>query len=80
MVIILFQKFLKTFYKKRFESDTEFDKYYYKQMMNAGIGKLAQHRTGQELVIDSVEKVEEYLKKQFDIVKGIGLNYMYKKR
>lgn len=61
------------------KSGSEFDDYFYKMMMNAGIGKLAQHRVGQEIVIDDVEKCESYLDKNYKVIKGIGLNYFYKK-
>jgi len=61
------------------KSGDELDNYFYKMMMNAGIGKLAQHRVGRETVIDDVEKCESYLEKKYKIIKGVGLNYFYKK-
>ena len=73
-----FKKIFPEIYQKR-KSGNEFDNYFYKMMMNASIGKLAQHRIGQEIVIDDVEKCEQYLEKKYKVIKGIGYNYLYKK-
>ena len=45
--------------------------------MNASYGKMAQTRQGQEIIIDNVELALDYLKRQYKIVQGIRLNYMY---
>ena len=58
-------------YNKRISSKEEFDNYFYKMMMNGSIGKFAQTRMNQELFIDSVEKVDEYLARNYLIIKEI---------
>lgn len=64
-------------YEKRIRSENKFDYWFYKSIMNSSIGKMAQTRTGQEIIIDSVEKAEEYLKRNYEIIKGVKLDYMY---
>lgn len=66
-------------YNKRLESGSEFDKWFYKKVMNASYGKFAQHTKNVEYVMDSVEMANEYLKNMYTIIKGYDLNYMYKK-
>jgi hypothetical protein len=61
------------------KSGDSFDDYFYKMMMNASIGKMAQHRVGQEIVIDNVEKCESYLEKKYKVVRGLGTDYLYRK-
>lgn len=73
-----FKELFTMLYKKK-NTDNQFERYFYKMMMNACIGKLAQTRTGQEIVIDSVDKADEYLKQKWAIEKGLELNLMYSK-
>lgn len=65
--------------KKREESKTEMENWFYKSMMNTSIGKMAQHRTDQEMIIDEVDKAQEYLRHNWEIIKGIKNKYMYKR-
>ena len=48
-------------------------------MQNRSYGKLAQRKSGQEIIIDSVEEARKYLKDSWEIIRGSGLNYMYQK-
>ena len=68
----------KLYHLKQF-SKNEFDKYFFKMMMNASYGKLAQTRVGDSLFMDDVEKAEQYLAKNYQIVKGHKTNYLYTK-
>lgn len=63
--------------KKNAENNMQY--YFAKMCMNAAFGKLAQTRTSQEIVMDSVEKAQEYIKNNWEIIKGVDLNYMYKR-
>lgn len=67
-------------YQKRLNSKTEIENYFYKMVMNASFGKMAQTRLNQEIVIDSVEKADEYLKRNYEIMKGIKYDWIYRKK
>ena len=70
-----FKNVMKNLYNKRLEKDeTEFNKYFYKSIMNGGIGKFAQTRIGQEIVFDNVEKIEDYILKNYEVLGGITEN------
>ncbi len=56
---------------RRSESIGDFNKEFYKQVMNGGIGKFAQIKIGQEIVFDSIEKAEEYKKRNYRCLGGI---------
>lgn len=56
-----------------------FDDFFCKRVINNSIGKMAQRKTGQEIVIDSVELCESYLERSYKVLKGIDLSYMYVK-
>lgn len=73
-----FTQIMQQLYEERKKSKTTFDDYIYKGIMNRAIGKFGQHRTNQEYTIDSPSKAEEYLKKNYQIIMGIGDNYLYK--
>jgi hypothetical protein len=75
-----FKNITPTLYKRRKESNTTFDNYFYKMMMNASYGKLAQTKTGKKILIDSVENAKDYLKENYKIIKGINYNYMYEQQ
>jgi len=64
-------------YSLRGDDSSLFESYFYKMLMNGSIGKLAQTKVRQEIIIDSVEKADEYLERNYKIIKGIDLNYMY---
>ena len=66
-------------FEKRKQEKNPLNNYFYKMMLNASIGKLAQTRTGQQMLIDSVENCEKYLNQNYKIIKGINENYLYKK-
>lgn len=66
-------------YKLRKESKTEFDNWFYKEMQNRCYGKMGQRKEGYEIITDSVEKAQEYLTKQYEIMRGIGYNYQYQR-
>lgn len=73
-----FREIMEEVFEKRMEAEKGTFKYwFYKEVQNRGIGKMAQYRTDQESVIDSVEKAEEYCKRMYEITKGIGLKYVY---
>lgn len=74
-----FKEIIPNIYNKRFNGSTNFDKEFYKAMMNNAFGKLGQTRINQEFVIDDVNKTKEYIKKGWDIYRGVGNNYMYRK-
>lgn len=73
-----FKEVMNELYKKRKEGN-DFDNYFYKQIMNTGIGKFGQHRVNTEIKIDECEKRFEYLKKGYEITDNIDLNFIYKK-
>lgn len=77
-----FTEIMRTTYGKRMEAGKgTFNYWFYKEMQNNGIGKLAQCHTEQEMTIDSVEKAQQYLNEKYEITKGIGKgNYMYTKK
>ncbi len=67
-------------YKKRL-TNNQFNKYFYKSIMNNHLGKFGQTRIGQEIIIDNVETTEQYLKQGYKAVQGIKgtYDYMFKK-
>lgn len=40
---------------------------------------MAQQKKGQEIIRDSVEKAQEYLSRNYEIMRGDGFDYLYKK-
>lgn len=66
-------------YNKRKASKNKFDDYFYKCMMNHAFGKFGQSKTYQKIVIDSVEKVDNYLNDGFEILRGFDDKWVYKK-
>lgn len=75
-----FKQIYEQLYQKRTKAIHDIDKHFYKMIMNSSIGKMAQHNTGQEIIIDNVEKLVEYLKNQWKVCGTIGYNYKYKKK
>lgn len=69
-------------YKKRKETKDKLDDYLYKSYMNSSLGKFAQRKTEQEIVIDSVEEAKEYLKKNYKMINSMDKDgkgyYFYK--
>lgn len=49
----------------------EFNRSFYKSVMNGGIGKFAQTKIGQEIVFDNIEKTREYLEANYESLGGI---------
>lgn len=66
-----FKKIYTEIYKKRMESHTKFDNFFYKSILNSSLGKFGQRKTDQIIVIDSVEKIYEYLNKNYKMIRGI---------
>jgi hypothetical protein len=58
-------------YEKKQSAETEFERFFYKSIMNCSIGKFGQTRINQELFIDSVEKVKEYRERNIKVIKGV---------
>ena len=74
-----FKEITPRLYELRKESGDSFSNFFYKEMQNRSYGKLAQRKSGQEIIIDSVEEARKYLKDSWEIIRGSGLNYMYQK-
>lgn len=74
-----YRKILPNLYKKKKNSKTEFEKFFYKAMMNHSFGKLGQYRPYTKFKIDDIEKAEEYLKKNYQMVAGHGYKRVFKK-
>jgi hypothetical protein len=75
----VFKNIIDETYNKRKSSNSDFDNWFYKMMMNSAIGKFAQYRLKGEIVIDDVEKIDEYISKGYIRTTNIGFNYIYKK-
>jgi hypothetical protein len=73
------KNYMNEMYKKRKESKTKHDDWFYKQLMNSALGKFGQRRNEEETIIDDIEKSTEYLKRGYKMIKGIDMNIMYKK-
>lgn len=65
-------------YKLRLNN--KFDNFFYKNMMNQFLGKLAQKKANFEICVDDVNKREQYLQKNYKIKDATGTNYVYEKR
>lgn len=74
-----FTKIFNELYEKRKRTPQELQNWVYKMFMNGAIGKMAQHRTGQEILIDDVDNAKTYLAQQYEIIRGIKNQYMYRK-
>jgi hypothetical protein len=74
-----FKKITSKLYQLRKDSGSKFDNFFYKEMQNRSYGKMAQRKGGQEIVVDNVEKAQKYLKDSYEIIKGEGYNYIYKR-
>lgn len=74
-----FKEITPRLYNLRKQQKDEFDNFFYKEMQNRSYGKMAQQKTGQEIVIDSVEEAKKYLARNYEIIRGEGYNYMYKR-
>lgn len=73
-----FYTIMNRLYQKRIQEKDAFDRYFYKCLMNCGIGKLGQHRVNQKIVVDDIMKAPEYYKNGYDSIRGIqGYQYIY---
>jgi hypothetical protein len=75
-----FKPIYKQLYIQRKKSKTDFDNWFYKSIMNSSMGKMGQRSYEIETIIDSVEKTKEYLKRNYEIIKGLDLEYMFQKK
>lgn len=66
-------------YKIRKQSKDKYFNFFYKMMMNASIGKLAQKKNTKDIIIRSVEEYYKLIKEGYTPVKGIDYNYIYEK-
>ena len=70
-----FKNIMPNLYKLRMDKSLGgFNNAFYKSIMNGGIGKFAQTKVGQEIVFDSVDKTEDYIKKNYESLGGIRDN------
>lgn len=68
-----FKKIMEKLYEKRkLDTEKKFDYNFYKSMMNNGIGKFTQIKTGQEIVFDDLEKTKEYVNRNYEVLGGIS--------
>lgn len=74
-----FKEITKRLYELRKKIKDPFDNFFYKEMQNRSYGKMAQRKSGQEIVIDNVENAKKYLNDSYEIMRADGFNYMYKK-
>lgn len=75
----VFKDIIEETYHLRKDSLDPFDNWFYKMMMNSAIGKFGQYRLKGEVIIDDVEKIDEYIEKGYIRTTNIGFNYIYKK-
>jgi hypothetical protein len=75
-----FTKVFKRLYELKKNAKDEETRWFYKSMMNNALGKFGQTRSGQEIVIDSVEEAEKYLARNYEIMRGVDMNFMYRKK
>jgi hypothetical protein len=61
------------------EKSNAFNNFFYKEMQNRSYGKLAQRKSGYEIVIDSVENAKKYLADNWEIMNSKNYNYIYVK-
>lgn len=54
---------------------TKVERSFWKNNMNHAIGKLGQHRTNQDIAIDSIEEAKEYAEKNYKMIQGIPNTY-----
>lgn len=76
-----FSEYIPDMYIKRLDSgemNKSFDSWFYKQMQNRCIGKLAQHTKENDMFFDSVEKVWDYQERGYEVIDKVGLNYLYR--
>lgn len=61
-----FKEITKELYERKRTARTEFERWFYKSLLNHSYGKLAQTKLGKEIIIDNCEKSKEYTEKGFD--------------
>lgn len=74
-----FLSYMTQLYDLRQNENDKLNSYFYKMMMNAGIGKLAQKTTKQEYKIDTIEEINNYTKKNWEAIRGVEERILYKK-
>ncbi len=76
----VFKPVFEEMYDNRMNEENEFDKYFWKNLMNNCIGKTAQRRTGKRVKIISVNDIDEYLAEGWDINRIIGFEAVMTKK
>lgn len=70
-----FKTIMTNLFKKRTTTKEKgFDYHYYKSMMNNGLGKFGQIRTGQEIIFDNIDQTKKYVKENYINLGGISDN------
>ena len=74
-----FTNYFKELYDKRIQSVSNYDYWFWKQIMNRTIGKFAQVKESQDIRIDSIEKDEELAAQGYEPVMRKDRTFIYKK-
>ena len=72
-----FKEIISELYELRTKSKDKFDYWFFKQLQNHPFGKMAQRKKSREMILDSVEKFQEYTDNGFKAEKSFGYNYLY---
>lgn len=75
-----FKEITSKLYKLRAKRDnTDFDKWFYKQMQNCSYGKLAQKRDFYEIILRNIEETPKLEEEGFEVADRKGYNYLFKR-
>lgn len=77
-----YKKVIPKLNKNKEEAETGIERSLWKGIANHGFGKWGQIRTGQEIVIDNIEEIKKYTKRNYDMTHGVPGTYMmiYRKK
>lgn len=70
------KKVMKEMYQLKEKAKDDFEYFFYKRMMNGGIGKLGQKNKEMDYIIDDYEEVDNYIEKGYEQMQDIGLDCM----
>jgi len=73
------KNYMQETYQKRQQAKNKLEEYFYKQMMNSCIGKLAQNTEIQEIEIDDIDTTQHHLQKGYNIIGDYGMNNVFQK-